>query len=131
MFLSVCLSVNVHVCKLYQSVCIFKLLFLSVLLPLSSCADPERGGIGGPDPPPGKSQVKWGSIEISIWTPLEEAGPPGRCWTPHVVNAHVCTKATVNAPFFVSRGPYLLLNLHFHLRPKKKYVCLLFDENLK
>ena len=24
--------------------------------------------IGGPDPP-GKSQVKWVSIEISIWTP--------------------------------------------------------------
>ena len=33
----------------------------------------------------------------------------------HAVNAHVCTKATINAPFFVSRGPYLLLNLHLHL----------------
>ena len=32
-----------------------------------TCADPE-GGIGDPDPP-GKSQVIWVSIEISIWTP--------------------------------------------------------------
>ena len=35
----------------------------------------SRGGIGGPDPP-GKSQVIWVAIEISIWTPLEKVGPP-------------------------------------------------------
>ena len=39
-----------------------------------SCVDPE-GEIGGLDPP-GKSQVIWVSIEISIWTPLEKVGPP-------------------------------------------------------
>ena len=38
--------------------------------------DPERS-IGGADPSPGKSQVIWGSIEISNGPPpLEEAGPP-------------------------------------------------------
>ena len=66
MFLSVCLSVKAHVCRFNQSVPIFKLLFLSVLLPLCSCAHPE-GLIGGMDPTPGKSQVIWGSIGISIW----------------------------------------------------------------
>ena len=46
----------------------------------------SRGGIGGPDPP-GKSQVIWVSIEISIWTtpgkswtPLENVGPPLDLW---------------------------------------------------
>ena len=36
--------------------------------------------------PPGKSQVIWFSIEISIWTPpsplLEKVGPPEKCLTP-------------------------------------------------
>ena len=35
-----------------------------------------RGGKGGPDPS-GKSQVIWVSIEISIWTTLENVGPHG------------------------------------------------------
>ena len=35
----------------------------------------SRGVVGGPDPP-GKSQVIWVSIEISIWAPLEKVGPP-------------------------------------------------------
>ena len=38
------------------------------------CADPE-GVIGGPDPPPGKSQVIWVSIEINTWT-LDPPPPP-------------------------------------------------------
>ena len=43
----------------------------------------SRGGIGvQTPPPPGKSQVIWVSIEISIWTPppLENAGPPLDPW---------------------------------------------------
>ena len=45
----------------------------------------QRGGIGVPDPPPpGKSQVIWFCVEISIWT--REISwtppPPGKCWTP-------------------------------------------------
>ena len=36
------------------------------------------------------------------------------------VNAHVCTKASINAPFVVSRGPYILLNIHLHLT---MYLC--------
>ena len=44
------------------------------------CADPD-GVIGGPDPPSGKSQVIWVSIEINTWTldppphPLEKLDP--------------------------------------------------------
>ena len=48
-----------------------------------SSADPEGGGAGGPDPPPGKSQVIWVSIGNKqmdppgkSWTPLENVGPP-------------------------------------------------------
>ena len=49
----------------------------------------SRGGIGGPDPP-GKSQVTWVSMEISIWPCSSPAPPgkkldprpPGKCWTP-------------------------------------------------
>ena len=45
------------------------------------CADPE-GGIGGPYPP-GKSQVIWVTLEISIWTPPgKKMDPPGKGWTP-------------------------------------------------
>ena len=53
-------------------------------------ADPE-GGTGGPDPPPGKSQVIWVSIGNKELDPppppppppLEKVGPPpGKCWTP-------------------------------------------------
>ena len=36
--------------------------------------DPEGGQ--GVQIPPGRSQVIWVSIEISIWTPLENVGPP-------------------------------------------------------
>ena len=35
----------------------------------------SRGGKGGPDSP-GKSQVIWVSIEISIWTPQEKVATP-------------------------------------------------------
>ena len=45
-------------------------------------ADPE-GRTGGPDPPPGKTQVIWVSIVNKqldhpgkSWTPLENVGPP-------------------------------------------------------
>ena len=40
-----------------------------------ACADPEGYGGAGP---PGKSQILYVSIEISIWTPhpLEKFGPP-------------------------------------------------------
>ena len=45
-----------------------------------SCADPDGGGAR--PPPPENSQVKWVSIENSIWIPtLEKAGPPGKWWT--------------------------------------------------
>ena len=37
--------------------------------------DPEGGRGFGP-PPPGKSQVIWISIEISIYTPEEKVEPP-------------------------------------------------------
>ena len=47
-----------------------------------SCADPRGGGGGGSAPLPWKSTSHMGSIEISIWTPLEKVGPPGKCWTP-------------------------------------------------
>ena len=36
----------------------------------------SRGGKGGPDPPPGKSQVIW----VSIGNKLLD--PPGKSWTP-------------------------------------------------
>ena len=40
----------------------------------------EGGGVGGPDPIPGKSQVLSNSIEmlISIWTPLVNSWTPPR-----------------------------------------------------
>ena len=43
----------------------------TLVLKCHACADPEGGGggVGGPDPIPGKSQVLSNSIEISIWTP--------------------------------------------------------------
>ena len=43
---------------------------------------PRGGGGGSPHPSPGKAQVIRVSIEISIWSPLEKVGPPGKCWTP-------------------------------------------------
>ena len=51
------------------------------------CGSKMGGGGGGdPHPSPGKAQVIsyniWVPIEISIWTPLEKVGPPGKCWTP-------------------------------------------------
>ena len=42
-------------------------------------ADPE-GGTGGPDPPPGKSQVIWVSIGNKQLDPPPP--PPEKCWTP-------------------------------------------------
>ena len=38
----------------------------------------REGGVGGPDPIPGKSQVLSNSIEISIWTPplVNSVTPP-------------------------------------------------------
>ena len=50
---------------------------LDYQLPLTS-ADPE-GGTGGPDPPPGKSQIIWVSIgnkQLDPPPPLEKAGTP-------------------------------------------------------
>ena len=42
----------------------------SLVFKCHACADPEGGGgVGGPDPILGKSQVLSNSIEISIWTP--------------------------------------------------------------
>ena len=42
----------------------------------------EGGGVGGPDPIPGKSQVLSNSIEISIWTPPPPPPPLVNNWTP-------------------------------------------------
>ena len=46
-------------------------------------ADPE-GGTGGPDPPPGKSQVismvSIGNKQLD--PPRKSWTPPGKCWTP-------------------------------------------------
>ena len=47
---------------------------LKTAMPCSMCG--SRGGDRGSEPHPGKSQVIWVSIEISIWTPLEKVGPP-------------------------------------------------------
>ena len=93
MFLNVCLSehaheslsVNAHVCRFYQSIRIFKLLFLSVLLPRvyvrihsgdrgsGPPTPPENTGYMGfyrnkyLDPPP-----PWEKLD----PPLENVGPP-------------------------------------------------------
>ena len=52
----------------------------------------REGGIGGPDPIPGKSQVLSNSIEISIWTPLVNSWTPplipGKFWTKKLQNKH-------------------------------------------
>ena len=48
----------------------------SLMLLFNASADPE-GGTGGPDPPPGKSQVIWVSIgNKQLDPPLEKVGPP-------------------------------------------------------
>ena len=48
-------------------------------------ADPE-GGTGGPDPPPGKSQVIWVSIgNKQLDPPWKKLDPPGKCWTPSMI----------------------------------------------
>ena len=50
------------------------------------------GGLGSPDPIPGKSQVLSNSIEISIWTPLVNSWTPpripGKFWTKKPQNKH-------------------------------------------
>ena len=50
------------------------------------------GGVGGPDPIPGKSQVLSNSIEIGIWTPLVNSWTPpripGKFWTKKTQNKH-------------------------------------------
>ena len=50
----------------------------------------KGGGVGGPDPIPGKSQVLSNSIEISIWTPLVNS------WTPPRIPAKFWTKKPQN-----------------------------------
>ena len=53
----------------------------------------EGGGVGGPDPIPGRSQVLSNSIEISILTP-----PPPliNSWTPPRIPGKFWTKKTQN-----------------------------------
>ena len=50
------------------------------------------GGVGGPDPIPGKSQVLSNSIEISILTPFVNSWTPpripGKFWTKKTQNKH-------------------------------------------
>ena len=68
----------------------------SLVFKCHACADPEGGGgVGGPDPIPGKSQVLSNSIEISIWTPppplVNSWTPPripGKFWTKKPQNKH-------------------------------------------
>ena len=46
---------------------------------LFKCGSRGGGGTGGPDPPPGKSQVKWVSIgnkQLDPPPPLEKVGRP-------------------------------------------------------
>ena len=54
------------------------------------------GGVGGPDPIPGKSQVLSNSIEISIWTPLVNSWTPpripGKFWTKKPQNKYKKSK---------------------------------------
>ena len=54
------------------------------------------GGVGGPDPIPGKSQVLSNSIEISILTPLVNSWTPpripGKFWTKKTPNKHKKSK---------------------------------------
>ena len=58
------------------------------------CRSRGRGGVGGPDPIPGKSQVLSNSIEISIWTPTPLVNSwtppriPGKFWTKKPQNKH-------------------------------------------
>ena len=64
----------------------------SLVFKCHACADPEGGGVGGPDPIAGKSQVLSNSIEISIWTPLVNSWTPpripGKFWTKKTPNKH-------------------------------------------
>ena len=58
----------------------------------------SRGGIGDVDPPE-KSQVIWGSIEISILTPPGKSWTPPppleKCWTPSVIYGIIVWKVAL------------------------------------
>ena len=69
------------------------------------------GGGGSWSGPPGKSQVIWDSIEISIWTP-----PPGKSWTPRseILRAMFGPLQIFWGPFEIFEGhilPLVTINL--------------------
>ena len=41
----------------------------------------QRKGAGGPDPPPGKSQVIWVSVGNKLLDPPGKSWTPWKCWT--------------------------------------------------
>ena len=67
------------------------------------------GGVGGPDPIPGKSQVLSNSIEISILTPLVNSWTPpripGKFWTKKPKNKHKKIKAVFFSPLGLDLPP--------------------------
>ena len=91
-------------------------------------ADPEGGGgVGGPDPIPGKSQVLSNSIEISIWTPLVNSWTPpripGKFWTKKPQNKH---KKNQGCFLAVGLGPPPLSLI---LSDKKIWICACIDHS--
>ena len=82
------------------------------------------GGVGGPDPIPGKSQVLSNSIEISIWTPLVNS------WTPPRIPGKFWTKKKPKQTY-KNQSCFLAVGLGPPppLRDKKIWICACIDHS--